>query len=124
MSATKDDVWGAGWGKRCLEEDMTGFGIKFEGWRKAAQKAGKEFRRVEDGAAAFIRKWLDAASFRAAERHAKAVAMPPTVGISTRREGGVGYVVVLTSPACCVVPRMPFMHLLPFNVRSVISITF
>ena len=29
-----------------LKEDMPVFGIKFEGWRKAAQKAGRWFRRV------------------------------------------------------------------------------
>ena len=40
----------------CLEELVTGFGMKFEGWRKAAQKAGRWFRRVEEGAKAFMRK--------------------------------------------------------------------
>ena len=39
-----------------LEEDMTEFGMKFEGWRKAAQKAGRWFRRVEEGAGSFMRK--------------------------------------------------------------------
>ena len=29
-----------------LKEDMSAFGIKFEGWRNAAQKAGRWFRRV------------------------------------------------------------------------------
>ena len=33
-----------------LKEDISAFGIKFEGWRKAAQKAGIWFRRVEEGA--------------------------------------------------------------------------
>ena len=33
-----------------LKEDMSVFGMKFEGWRKAAQKAGRWFRRVEEGA--------------------------------------------------------------------------
>ena len=30
-----------------LKEDMSVFGMKFEGWRKAAQKVGRWFRRVE-----------------------------------------------------------------------------
>ena len=33
-----------------LKEDMSVFGMKFEGWKKAAQKAGRWFRRVEEGA--------------------------------------------------------------------------
>ena len=41
----------------CLKEDMSVFGMKFEGWRKAAQKAGRWFRRVEEGAELFMRKW-------------------------------------------------------------------
>ena len=32
------------------KEDMSAFGIKFGGWRKATQKAGRWFRRVEEGA--------------------------------------------------------------------------
>ena len=33
-----------------LKEDISVFGMKFEGLRKAAQKAGRWFRRVEEGA--------------------------------------------------------------------------
>ena len=33
-----------------LKEDMSAFGMKFKGWRKAAQEAGRWFRRVEEGA--------------------------------------------------------------------------
>ena len=33
-----------------LEEELKGFGIKFEGWREAVQKVGTWFRRVEDRA--------------------------------------------------------------------------
>ena len=40
-----------------LEEDLEAFGIKFEGWREAAQKVGIWFRRVEEGAEVFMRKW-------------------------------------------------------------------
>ena len=40
-----------------LEEDLKAFGIKFEGWREAAQKVGRWFRRVEEGAEVFMRKW-------------------------------------------------------------------
>ena len=32
-----------------LKEDMSVFGLIFEEWRKAAQKAGRWFRRVEEG---------------------------------------------------------------------------
>ena len=35
-----------------LEEDLEAFGIKFEGWRAAAQNVGRWFRRVEEGAEA------------------------------------------------------------------------
>ena len=72
-----------------LEEDTTDFGIKFEGGRKDAQKVGTWFRRVKEVAEAFMRERHDAENCRAAERHAKVAAAPPTVGISTRRgEGG------------------------------------
>ena len=40
-----------------LDEDLKAFGIKFEGWREVAQKVGRWFRRVEDGAEVFMRKW-------------------------------------------------------------------
>ena len=72
-----------------LKEDMSVVGTKFEGWRKAAQKAGRWFRRVEDGAELFImRRWHETERRRAAERHAKAAAAPSTVGISKRPGGG------------------------------------
>ena len=35
---------------------MKDLGIKFEGWREAAQKVGRWFRRVEEGAEVFMRK--------------------------------------------------------------------
>ena len=38
-----------------LKEDMSVFGMKFEAWRKAAQKAGRWFRRVKEGAELFMR---------------------------------------------------------------------
>ena len=41
---------------RYLEEDLKEFGIKLEGWREAAHKAGGWFRRVEEGAEVFMRK--------------------------------------------------------------------
>ena len=51
-----------------LKKDMSVLGTKFEGWRKNAQKAGRWFRRVEEGAESFImRKWHDAQRYRAAE---------------------------------------------------------
>ena len=71
-----------------IEGDMTAFGIKLEGRRKAAREAGRWFRRVE-GAEACMRNWHDAESCRAAGRQAKDAAVPRTVGTNTRR-GGVG----------------------------------
>ena len=66
--------------------------MKFEGWRKAAKKASRWFTRVEEGTQAFKRKLHHAETCRAAERHAKSMAEPPTVGIYTRRgeEAGGG----------------------------------
>ena len=51
-----------------LKEDMSVFGMKFEGWRKAAQKAGRWFRRVEEGAELFMRNWHETERRKAAER--------------------------------------------------------
>ena len=74
-----------------LKENMSALGMKFEGWRKAAQKAGRWSRRVEEEAESFTRKWHDAERCRVAERHAKAAAVPSTVGMSKRpEEGGRG----------------------------------
>ena len=39
-----------------LEDNLKAFGIKFEGWLEAAQKVGRWFRRVEEGAEVFMRK--------------------------------------------------------------------
>ena len=72
-----------------LKEDMSVFGTEFEGWRKAAQKAGRWFRRVEEGAELFMRKWHKTERRKAAERYVKAAAAPSTVGIS-KRQGGWG----------------------------------
>ena len=71
-----------------LKEDMSVFERKFEGWRKNARKAGIWFRRVEQGAASCMRKWLDTGRCKAAERHAKAAVAPSTVGTSKRPGGG------------------------------------
>ena len=71
--------------------------MKFEGWRKVVEKAGRWVRRVEEGAELFMRKWREAERRRAAERHAKAAAVPDTVGTPKRpgrggEGGGVGRV--------------------------------
>ena len=71
-----------------LKEDMSVFGMKFEGWRKAAQKAGRWFRRVEEGAELFMRNWHETERRKAAEHRAKAAAAPSTVGLSKRPGGG------------------------------------
>ena len=39
-----------------LEEDLKAFIMKSEGWYEAAQKVGRWFRRVEEGAAVFTRE--------------------------------------------------------------------
>ena len=72
-----------------LKEDMSVFGEKFEGWRKAAQKAGRWFRRVEEGAELFMGNWHVTERRKAAERRAKAAAAPSTVG-NSKRPGGEG----------------------------------
>ena len=71
-----------------LKEDMSVFGMKFEGWQKAAQKAGRWFRRVEEGAELFTRNWHETERRKAAQRRAKAAAAPSTVCISKRPGGG------------------------------------
>ena len=48
--------------------------MKIEGWRKAAQKVGRWFRRVEEGAKLFMRKRHEAEGRKVAERRAKAAA--------------------------------------------------
>ena len=88
-----------------LKEDMSVFGMKFEGWRKAAQKAGKMkfegwrkaaqkaskwFRRVEEGAGLNMWNWHQPERHKAAERRAKAAAAPSIVGISKRPGGEEG----------------------------------
>ena len=72
-----------------LKEDMSVFGMKFEGWRKATQKAGGWFRRVEEGAQLFMRKWHETERRKAAKRRAKDAAAPFTVCIY-KRPGGAG----------------------------------
>ena len=54
-----------------LKEDMPVFGTKLEGWRKAAQNAGRWFRRVEERAELFMRNWHETERRKAAERRAK-----------------------------------------------------
>ena len=71
-----------------LKEDMSVFRMKFKGWRKTAQKAGRWFRRVEEGAELFMRNWHETERSKAAERRANAAAAPSTVGISKRPGGG------------------------------------
>ena len=71
-----------------LKEDMSVLRMTSKGWRKAAQKAGKWFRRVEEGAELFMRNWHETERRKAAERRAKAAEAPPTVGISKRPGGG------------------------------------
>ena len=71
-----------------LKEEMSVFGMKFAGWRKAAPKTGRWFRRIEDKAEIFLRKWHETERRRATD--AKAAAAPSTVDISRRPEEGRG----------------------------------
>ena len=74
-----------------LKRDMSTFRMKLEGCRKSAQKAGRWFRRVEEGAELFMRNWHETEERKTAERRAKAAAAPYTVGISKRPgRGGRG----------------------------------
>ena len=69
---------------------MPVFELKFEGWRKAAQKAGRWFRRIEEGAELFMRNRHEKETCKASERRAKAAAAPSTVGDYKRPGGGKG----------------------------------
>ena len=73
-----------------LKEDMSVFGMKFEGWRKAAQKTGRWFRRVEEEAELFMLNWHETERRKAAERRATAAAAPSTIGISAVGGRGEG----------------------------------
>ena len=53
--------------------------MKFEGWRKAAHKAGRWFPRVQEGAELFMRNWHKTERRKAGERRAKAAAAPCTI---------------------------------------------
>ena len=72
------------------KEDMSVSAMKFEGWRIAAQKADRWFRRVEEGAELFMRNLHKTERRKAAERRAEAAAAPSTVGMSKRPGGGGG----------------------------------
>ena len=63
-----------------LEDNLKAFGIKFEGWLEAAQKVGRWFRRVEEGAEVFMRKLYKDEKEATAERHR-------TVATATLRAG-------------------------------------
>ena len=54
-----------------LKEDMSAFGMKFEGWRKAAHKTGRWFRRVVEGAELFMRTLHVTEKSKSAERRAE-----------------------------------------------------
>ena len=75
-----------------LKEVMSVFGMKFEGWRKAAQKAGRWFRRVEEGTKLFMRNWHETERRKAAERRERLRQRhPPLASLSGRGKGrGIG----------------------------------
>ena len=75
-----------------LKENMSAFGMKFDGWRKAAQKAGTWFRREGEGAESFIsasgmtRRAVELSSDmqRPRQHH------PPSASLSDRGKAGRG----------------------------------
>ena len=76
-----------------LKEDVSFFDMKFEGWRKAAQKVGRWFQRVEEGAELVMRKChetemyaeLQSGTQRPRQRYW------PSASLSGREEGGEGW---------------------------------
>ena len=72
-----------------LEEDMTEFGMKLKDGERLRKWPADGLDGFRTGRRAFMRKWHNAESCRAAERHAKNAASPPTVDTNMRR-GGVG----------------------------------
>ena len=71
---------------RYLEEDLKDFGLKLEGWREAEQKAGRWFRRVEEGAEFFMRKWHKDEREASAERYRMAAITTTTVDANARAQ--------------------------------------
>ena len=67
-----------------LGEDLKAFGIKFEGWREAAQNVGRWFRRVEEGAEVFMRKCHKDEKEATAERHRTLATATLTGGVHAR----------------------------------------
>ena len=113
-SAAEGDVWGVCWGKGYsggqkkdwiarLKEDISVVVIKFEGWRKAAQKVGRRFRRVEERPELFLRNLHEMERSKASERHVTAVTGTSTVGVSKlpRAEGNVPRGSISTALAMC-----------------------
>ena len=80
-----------------LEEDLKAFGIKFEGWREAAQKVGRWLRRVEEGAEVSMRKWRKDDKEATTERHRTVTTATLTGGASTR--AGEESCLLYTSPS-------------------------
>ena len=79
-----------------LEADVKAFGIEFGGWREAAQKVGRWFRRVEV-AEVFMRKCHKDEKEATAERPKTFATATLTGGASTRaREEGGGMVSAAT----------------------------
>ena len=95
MVGGKGYTGGQEWDRmRYLEEDLEEFGIKLESWREVAQETGRWFRRVEEGAEVFMRKWHKDEKEVSAERHRIAATTTTTVDAKARaqnnREEGRG----------------------------------
>ena len=72
-----------------LKKYMSGFGMKFEGWRKAAQKAGHYFRRLEEGDEIFLRNGMKRrdAKLRSDEKRLRQ-RHPPLASLTDRGQWG------------------------------------
>ena len=66
-----------------LEEDLKASGIEFDGWRKAAQKVGRWFRRPKEGAEVVMGIWHRNEKEATAERHRTVATATLTGGAST-----------------------------------------
>ena len=73
---------------RYLKEDLKEFGIKLEGWREAAQKTGRWFRRVEEGAEVFMREWHNIKDEKEASAERHRTAATATKPLTPRAQNG------------------------------------
>ena len=73
-----------------LNEDMSVLGMKFEGWRKAAQTTGRWCRRVEEGAELLMWNWHETERRETADAQRLRQRHPPSAYLSGRGGGRAG----------------------------------